>query len=67
MPDDDIYGNSGTFGKVHGGIPMAASSIPPIKPGLSSPMQFGGTMVSARKVLEKDGGSSNYFLFLSHI
>lgn len=52
-------GNLGLFGKLHGGVPLASSPFPVAEPGFSSPMQFGGALLSAGKVLEHDGGSSN--------
>lgn len=54
-----MYGNLGSFGKVHGGVPIASGSFPTAEPGFSSPMQFGGSSFSTAKVLEHDGGSSN--------
>lgn len=49
----------GSFGKVHGGVPVASGSFPTTEQGFSSPMHFGGSSLTTGKVLEHDGGSSN--------
>ena len=52
-------GNLGSFWKVDEGAHVASGSFPTAEPGFSSPMQFGGSILTAGKALEHDGGSSN--------
>lgn len=49
----------GSFGKVHGGIPVPSGSFPTMDPGFSNPMQFGGSNHTTGKGLEHDEGGSN--------
>lgn len=54
--------NSGSFGKIQGGLPVTSSSYQVAGPGFSSPMQYSGTLPSTGKVSEHDGGNTNEVL-----